>query len=95
MFATKLTTVLALFSVAAQVAVAAPPACLLAAVNTADDPADMAAVCKNGDVKSYLSSKCGDNADAAMEAFQSACKDAGVEVCKSKSCSQACTGEKM
>lgn len=82
MFA-KLTTAFALFAVAAQVAVAAPPACLLAAVNTQDDPSDMKAVCSGGasEVKKYLSSNCGDNADAANSAFEEQCKDAGVTVC--------------
>lgn len=82
MFA-KLTTAFALFAVAAQVAVAAPPACLLAAVNTQDDPSDMKAVCGDGasEVKKYLSSNCGDNTDAANDAFEEQCKDAGVSVC--------------
>lgn len=82
MFA-KISTAFALFAVAAQVAVAAPPACLLAAVNTADDPSDMKAVCDSGaaGVKKYMSSNCGDNLDAANSAFEEACKDAGVTVC--------------
>ncbi|KAK4496121.1 hypothetical protein PRZ48_012100 [Zasmidium cellare] len=90
MFA-KLTTAFALFAVAAQVAVAAPPACLLAAVNTQDEPSDMKAVCGTGAsaVKKYISSNCGDNADAANDAFEEQCKDAGVTVSTSSSASKS------
>ncbi|EME44529.1 hypothetical protein DOTSEDRAFT_72108 [Dothistroma septosporum NZE10] len=84
MFA-KLTTVFGLVALAAQVVVATPPACVIAAVNQVPDPADTKAVCQNDKVASYISSKCGDNIDAANSYYADVCKDAGVTVSSSQS----------
>jgi len=90
MFA-KVATAFGLFAIAAQVAVATPPACLIAAVNTQSDPSDVKTVCTSGasDVQSYMSDKCGDNLDAATSAWTSYCKDAGVTVSSSSSSSSS------
>merc|ERR1712232_371057 len=61
------TTVFALiFALFARVAFAIPPACLLHAVNTADAPGDLSAVCGDGatDVQPYMASNCGDFEEA-------------------------------
>ena len=55
----------------------------------APDPADIKAVCDNDKVKSYISSKCGDNTDAANKYYADVCKDAGVTVSTSESSSKS------
>ncbi|CAK3865903.1 Hypothetical predicted protein [Lecanosticta acicola] len=92
MFA-KLATVFTLLALSAHVAVATPPACLIAAVNTQDDPSDLKSVCGDGAsvVKKYISSNCGDSQDAANSAFMDVCKDAGVTVSSSASSSGTAT----
>ncbi|KAF2223271.1 hypothetical protein BDZ85DRAFT_249271 [Elsinoe ampelina] len=81
MFA-KASFVFAAFAVAAQLASAqAPPACLLAVVNTNANPADVQGICKkSSEFNDKLIDLCGDNVDAAQKAFTSVCKNAGVTV---------------
>lgn len=74
--ATIIATVLAV----TQVAVATPPACLLAAVNTQQDPSDLKSVCKASEVMSTLKSACHGDYNTAMAAYKSVCKGAGVTI---------------
>ncbi|GIZ44240.1 hypothetical protein CKM354_000744400 [Cercospora kikuchii] len=77
----KSTAVLALLSVAAQVAIAAqPPACVIAAVNTESDPSDFKTICSSEKALSYLSDNCGDNLKTAQDYFADICKTNGEEV---------------
>jgi hypothetical protein len=81
MFA-KVSTAVAFFMLAAQVA-AAPPACLIAAISTTQNPSDVKSICNSpSDIQSTLSSKCGSDASTAQNAFIAVCKDAGVTVCE-------------
>ncbi|KAI1909177.1 hypothetical protein LOZ12_005510 [Ophidiomyces ophidiicola] len=72
--------ILALFNiVAAQV----PPACLLAAVNTQKNPADVKTLCEGAskDVQEALMKACdSNNLRKAQNAYQTACKQAGIDV---------------
>jgi hypothetical protein len=61
---------------------ASPPGCLLGAVNTYKDPADLSAVCKDKGAAGKVAKYCGDNAEIAWEAFVDVCKEEGVDVCK-------------
>jgi hypothetical protein len=81
MFA-KASTLFAIFAVAARVAASSPPACLLAAVNTCENPADIKEICsKESDkVTSYLTKNCGDYEDAATKWFKETCEDAGETI---------------
>ncbi|KAL9068863.1 MAG: hypothetical protein Q9157_006367 [Trypethelium eluteriae] len=74
MFA-KASLVFALFAASAQVAFAVPPSCLLDAINTQPNSADLKSICgKNaGAVKSAITSGCGSNIDDAMSAFKKVC----------------------
>lgn len=77
------TIFIAAFAAVASIASAAsPPACLLGAVNTYSDPADISAVCKSKDINSKVSKYCGDATADAMEALAEICNKAGVKVCK-------------
>ncbi|KAH0289943.1 hypothetical protein M436DRAFT_79691 [Aureobasidium namibiae CBS 147.97] len=77
---TKNIAVFAALALSIQIAVAAPPACVLQAVNQpANSPADVKSICVNGStVEQTLVSDCGNDYDAAMSAFSSIC--AGVSV---------------
>jgi len=79
MMFTKSAVVIALLG-AAQVAIATPPACLLAAVNTYKDPADVSGACKDNGVMSELKKACGGDYNTAFVAFKGVCKSAGVAV---------------
>lgn len=61
--------------------VATPPGCLLGAVNSYDDPADIKAVCSGKDVTSTIQKFCGDATKDALSAFADICNGAGVKVC--------------
>lgn len=80
----KTTFFVTALALAARVAFAIPPACLLHAVNTQQNPADLGAVCgKNAtSVQSYMASNCGNNADTAQKAFLDTCSSAGTSVGK-------------
>jgi hypothetical protein len=81
MFA-KFSTAVALFMLAAQV-VASPPACLIAAISTSENPSDVKSICSSpSSIQSSLNSNCGSNASTAQNAFIAVCKDAGVTVCE-------------
>lgn len=87
MFA-KSTTFVALFAVAARVAVAAPPACMIAAVNTCPNPGDIQEVCKSADkVEKHMSNNCGEHEEVAVKHFREVCDKAGVELSTSTSSS--------
>ncbi|PSK34586.1 hypothetical protein B9Z65_8912 [Elsinoe australis] len=93
----KTSFIFAAFAVAAQLASAqTPPACLLAAVNTNQNPADVNAICKkSSEMGDKLNDMCGDNLDSAQKAFTSICKNAGVAVTlsASSSASASATGK--
>ena len=61
---------------------AIPPACLLDAVNTQDEPSDLGAICGNDskDVQAAIASLCGDNQSVAQSAFAATCSGAGSSV---------------
>ncbi|MCJ1244393.1 hypothetical protein MMC30_001591 [Trapelia coarctata] len=82
MFAAKTTILLALLAASSKLVAAGPPACLLAAINTEPNPADLQAICGDGasKVESQIASLCGSNTDAAMQAFVSSCSAAGKTV---------------
>ncbi|KAI7545171.1 hypothetical protein KC331_g6381 [Hortaea werneckii] len=85
----KTTTLFALFSVATRFASAAPPACLLAAVNTQPQPSALEAVCSGSnatEVENYICKHCGSDAETAMSGFASVCSRAGVKIDESASC---------
>jgi hypothetical protein len=63
-------------------AAAAPPGCLLGAVNTYADPADVKAVCQSKDAAQTIQKFCGDATKDALSAFADICMGAGVKVCK-------------
>jgi len=91
----KTTFVLALFAVS-KLAMATPPACLLAAVNEQPDPSDLQSICgsKAGDVKSFLSDNCGSFTSEAMSAFKETCSEAGYTVSVSTSSSKSSSASK-
>jgi len=77
------TTIFTLFfAIFAHLAFALPPACLLHAVNTADAPGDLSAVCGDSatDIQSYMASNCGNFQDDAQKAFIATCSSAGTVV---------------
>jgi hypothetical protein len=65
---------------------AAPPGCLLGAVNTYADPADVKSVCQSKDAAQTIQKFCGDATKDALSAFAEICMGAGVKVCKYYSC---------
>jgi len=73
------------FLAVAKLAVATPPACMLAAIMTQDDPSKVEDICKNGKMSGYISSACGDDTQVAMNAYADVCKQAGVKVATSVS----------
>jgi len=77
------------FLAVAKLAVATPPACMLAAIMTQDDPSKVEDICKNGKMSGYISSACGDNTQVAMNAYADVCKQAGVTVATSVSSDSA------
>jgi hypothetical protein len=84
-------TIFAILAVAARVAVATPPACLLAAVNECPNPADIKSICSNDSSKvtSYISKNCGEHEDAASKYFKEVCEDAGETISAYSSSSSA------
>ncbi|KAL9604971.1 MAG: hypothetical protein Q9219_000159 [cf. Caloplaca sp. 3 TL-2023] len=84
MYATKSALFLAIFAASTQIVAALPPACLLAAVNTESDPADLPTICGShaSKVTAQIKQLCGDNTDAAMKAFKETCGSAGETICK-------------
>ncbi|KAF2184350.1 hypothetical protein K469DRAFT_750951 [Zopfia rhizophila CBS 207.26] len=70
------------FVAVAKLAVAAshPPACMLGAVNTHDDPAKVSEVCKSKDITQTISKFCGDDTKNALSAFADICNKTGVKV---------------
>jgi len=77
------------FLAVAKLAVATPPACMLAAIMTQDDPSKVEDICKNGKMSGYISSACGDDTQVAMNAYADVCKQAGVKVATSVSSSDS------
>jgi len=77
----KTSVVLSLLALSVRV-LAIPPACLLDAVNTQDEPSDLAAICGNEskDVQQAIASLCGDNQSVAQSAFIATCSGAGSSV---------------
>ncbi|QDS76411.1 hypothetical protein FKW77_004067 [Venturia effusa] len=73
-----------------QLALATPPPCLLAAVNTEPDPSNFKSICGDhaSDVQKQIQSVCkGDDATAALTSFADTCKDNGVTVSSASSSS--------
>jgi hypothetical protein len=60
--------------------VASPPGCLLGAVNTYSEPADIKSVCSEKDVTKTIAKFCGDSSKQALVAFADICNGAGVKV---------------
>lgn len=77
----KTTLFLAFAAVSSLASAASPPGCLLGAVNTYSDPADIAAVCKARDATTKIQKFCGDDTKDALSAFADLCNGAGVKVC--------------
>ena len=77
----KTAIVLPLLALSVRV-LAVPPACLLDAVNTQDEPSDLGAICGNDsqDVQEAIASLCGDNQSVAQSAFIATCSSAGSSV---------------
>lgn len=71
-----------LFAFIAQLAFAIPPACLLHAVNTQDEPGDLNSVCGHGalTVQSHMAVNCGKWEQDAQKAFIATCSSAGRSV---------------
>ena len=71
-----------LLTLLARLSVAIPPACLLHAVNTQNEPGDMGAVCGDGalTVQSYMAANCGNYESDAQKAFIATCSSAGTSV---------------
>jgi len=70
--------VLAFFAIAKLAT--ATPACLLAAINTQDDPSKVSDICKSSKMEPTIISYCGDNTQQALSDFASVCKGVGVAV---------------
>ncbi|KAF2745711.1 hypothetical protein M011DRAFT_469376 [Sporormia fimetaria CBS 119925] len=85
---------LALFGAAASlVAAQTPPGCLLGAVNTFDDPADIEAVCKDKNAPNVIAEFCGEaELSDALKAFEASCESEGVDVVTSVSPSATASG---
>lgn len=83
MFASKSAILVSLFALSSSV-LATPPACLLAAVNQQQNPADLSSVCgANGhQVQQAIASICGSNVAVAESAFAATCSSAGHTVGK-------------
>jgi len=77
------------FLAVSKLAVATPPACLLSAIMTQDDPSKVSDICKNGKMSGYISGACGDETQQAMVAYSAVCKEAGVTVATSVSASSS------
>jgi len=77
----KSTLILSLLALSASV-LATPPGCLLAAVNTEPNPADLKTVCGSDakKVQAAIQSMCGSNASIAQSAFAATCSSAGITV---------------
>jgi len=75
-------TILFYFVASLSSVLAMPPACLLAAVNTQPNPANLTAVCGSGatNVQKAIASMCGSNVAVAESAFASTCSSAGKTV---------------
>ncbi|KAI9827028.1 MAG: hypothetical protein M1826_006507 [Phylliscum demangeonii] len=76
------TIILALIGLASTVSAAIPPACVLAAVNTQPNPADLVSLCgaHASQVLAQIQQLCGGNVNAAVAAFQNVCQGAGQTV---------------
>lgn len=78
----KTSVVLALTGLLAELAVAAPPACLLAALNTQFEPWNLKDICGPSaeDVRSAIFEVCQGDAEAAEAAFATQCEASGYTV---------------
>jgi hypothetical protein len=72
----------ATFFALASFTIATPPGCLLGAVNSYDDPANVKSVCSEKDASKTIAKFCGDSTKNALAAFADICNGAGVKVCK-------------
>lgn len=77
------------FALASFTVAAPPPGCLLGAVNSYDDPADVSSVCRSKDASKTIAKFCGDSTKDALSAFADICNDAGVKVCKYNPCQES------
>ncbi|EEH37400.1 hypothetical protein PAAG_07681 [Paracoccidioides lutzii Pb01] len=60
---------------------AIPPGCLISAVNTQKDPADLKSVCANKNVQKEILRLCPDNkVKEALNSFSTSCAEAGHKV---------------
>lgn len=83
MFAAKSTIIFAFLALANVIVATVPPACLLAAVNTQDNPADLTKICgsESLSMQREIVTACDQDKIAdALQAFAKACSDAGKKV---------------
>lgn len=74
------TLFIAFAAVASVARAATPPGCLLGAVNTYEDPANIKSVCSDKEATSKIAKYCGDATKDALSSFAELCKNAGVTV---------------
>ena len=74
------TLFVAAFAALSQMVVASPPGCMLGAINTYKNPADIKAVCQTKDITNQIVKLCGGQAQDALDAFADVCNGAGVTV---------------
>ena len=75
------TLFVAAFAALSQMVVASPPGCMLGAINTYKNPADIKAVCQTKDITNQIVKLCGGQAQDALDAFADVCNGAGVTIC--------------
>jgi hypothetical protein len=75
------TAFLLAFAAVAEFALASPPSCMLATVNTIKEPWKIENVCKTKGITQKMAEACGDDIKVALSAFADLCnKEAGVKV---------------
>lgn len=69
------------FAAVAELALASPPACMLATINTVKEPWKIENVCKTKGITQKMTTACGGDAKVALSAFADICnREAGVKV---------------
>ncbi|KAL8650506.1 MAG: hypothetical protein Q9210_003781 [Variospora velana] len=74
---------LVLLAASAQLVAALPPSCLIKAINTEPEPANLSVMCgsRASNVQAEIRKMCSGNTDVAMKAYKQVCEDAGKTVC--------------
>ncbi|KAJ5718202.1 Period circadian protein [Penicillium malachiteum] len=81
----KSTLALAFVALANIASSASTPACVLSVVGDTSNPDDLSAICSSKTIQSTIESKCGDNADTALNFFSNTCKSNGFTVAEAES----------